>query len=87
MATFICDLSQRFKRNGYSANAFNLSMPRQDIGSNLGLAIETVRRTLTRLQESGLVKVKGRILKILDLESLKQIAGEKSSHYFWIASR
>jgi len=87
MATIICDMSRRLKRNGYSVNAINLSMPRQDIGSYLGLTIETVSRTLTRLQESGLVVVEGRILKILDLDSLKQIVGEMSSHYFWIASR
>lgn len=80
MANFLCDLSRRFKRNGYSASAFNLSMSRQDIGSYLGIAIETVSRTFSRFMESGLVDVKGRNLEILDLESLEHIAGGKASN-------
>ena len=79
LASFLCDLSRRFEKSGYSATAFNLSMSRQDIGSYLGLAIETVSRTLTRFQDSGLLQASRRKLEILDFERLKQLAGSQAS--------
>ncbi|MFT5657180.1 MAG: CRP/FNR family transcriptional regulator [Gammaproteobacteria bacterium] len=79
LACFLCDLSLRFEKSGYSATTFNLSMSRQDIGSYLGLAIETVSRTLSRFQDSGLLQVSRRKLEILDLEALKKIAGAQAA--------
>ena len=79
LASFLWDLSRRFKRSGYAGNAFKLSMSRQDIGNYLGLVIETVSRTLTRFQESGLLEVSRRTLVIHDLEALKHIAGGQAS--------
>ena len=69
LASFICDLSRRYQARGYSAQAINLSMSRQDIGNHLGLAVETVSRTLTRFQESGLISVRRRAVEILDLKA------------------
>lgn len=80
LASFLWDLSRRFKQIGYAGNAFKLSMSRQDIGNYLGLVIETVSRTLTRFQESGLLEVSRRTLEIHDLEALKHIAGGQASH-------
>ena len=80
IASFLWDLSQRFKRIGYAGDAFKLSMSRQDIGNYLGLVIETVSRTLTRFQESGLLEVSRRTIEIHDLEALKHIAGGQASH-------
>lgn len=78
LASFLCDLSRRYNARGYSAAALNLSMSRQDIGNYLGLAVETVSRTLTRFQESGLIKVQRREVDILDLEKLNKIAGAQA---------
>ena len=75
LASFLCDLSHRYEVRGYSSMAINLSMSRQDIGNYLGLAVETVSRTLTRFQESGLIRVRRRALEFVDLESLRGIAG------------
>ncbi len=80
LASFLLDLSRRFKRSGYAGNAYKLSMSRQDIGNYLGLVIETVSRTLTRFQESGLLEVNRRTLEIHDLDALKYIAGGQASH-------
>ena len=52
-------------------------MSRQDIGSYLGLAIETVSRTLTRFQEAKVLKVNRRQVEILDYDSLYKIAGTR----------
>jgi CRP/FNR family transcriptional regulator len=79
LASFLCDLSRRFEKSGYSATAFNLSMSRQDIGSYLGLAIETVSRTLTRFQESDLLQASRRKFDIFNFDSLKQLAGSQAS--------
>lgn len=79
LASFLLDLSRRFEKSGYSSTAFNLSMSRQDIGSYLGLAIETVSRTITRFQDSGLLLASRRKLEILDLDRLNQLAGSQAS--------
>ena len=78
LASFLCDLSRRYQSRGYSAQAINLSMSRQDIGNYLGLAVETVSRTLTRFQDSGLISVRRRAVEINDLKSLTKIAGAQA---------
>jgi CRP/FNR family transcriptional regulator len=44
LAAFLLNLSQRFKARGYSPAEFNLRMSRDEIGSYLGLKLETVSR-------------------------------------------
>ena len=75
IASFLADIAQRNQSRGYSGQCFNLSMSRQDIACYLGLAIETVSRTLTRFQESGILSVKRRQLEILQAQKLRKIAG------------
>ncbi|GEK49158.1 fumarate/nitrate reduction transcriptional regulator Fnr [Halomonas pacifica] len=74
LASFLTGLSERFRRRGYSAYSFRLSMSRADIGNHLGLAVETVSRILGRFQSQGLVAVSGREVNILDLDTLAQLA-------------
>ncbi len=80
LASFLCDLSRRYQARGYSSLAINLSMSRQDIGNYLGLAVETVSRTLTRFQESGFITVKRRAVIFNDLKNLRGIAGAQAWH-------
>ena len=75
IASFLDDLANRYWSRGYSASAFVLSMSRQDIGCYLGLAVETVSRTLTRFQECGVLQVNRREVEILDHDTLRNIAG------------
>ena len=75
MASFLINMSQQFCKLGDSANEFSLSMTRQDIANYLGLAIETVSRTLRRFQDSGLLEVSRRKIKIFDYNCLLLIAG------------
>ena len=77
IASFLDDLARRYCACGYSQSAFLLSMSRQDIGNYLGLAVETVSRTLTRFQEARVLKVNRREVDILDYESLRKIAGTR----------
>ena len=55
IATFLVNLSARFRARGYSANQFRLSMSRNEIGNYLGLAVETVSRVFTRFQQNELI--------------------------------
>jgi len=60
VAAFLINISARYKRLGYSAEEFVLRMTRQEIGSYLGLKLETVSRTFSRFQVQGLVDVRGK---------------------------
>ena len=73
LATFLIDLSQRYRALGYSSCEFVLRMTREEIGSYLGLKLETVSRLFSRFQRDGLLQVQGRIVKLLDRASLKQL--------------
>lgn len=73
LASFLVSLSNRFKRRGFSATDFFLSMSRQEIGSYLGLALETVSRLFTRFQDENLLKVERKHVQILDLEGLQAL--------------
>ena len=77
LAVFLLNLSERYRRRGYSSTEFVLRMTREEIGSYLGLKLETVSRLLSRFQEEGLLQVQGRVLKLLDLSALKQLAGQR----------
>jgi len=70
LGNFLIRLSLRFKRLGFSATQFRLTMSRVDIGNYLGLAVETVSRTLTKLQQRGVIKVAGKEITILDMDGL-----------------
>jgi CRP/FNR family transcriptional regulator, anaerobic regulatory protein len=52
-------------------------MTREEIGSYLGLKLETVSRLFSRFQEEGLVQVAGRSVKIVDLPTLRQLVGQR----------
>ena len=79
IASFLDDLANRYWSRGYSASAFLLTMSRQDIGCYLGLAVETVSRTLTRFQDSGILQVNRREVEILDHDKLRKIAGTRAN--------
>jgi len=79
IASFLTDLAQRYQARGYSGLAFNLTMSRQDIGCYLGLAVETVSRTLTRFQDCGLLRVNRREVEILKVDSLLSVAGAQAN--------
>jgi DNA-binding IclR family transcriptional regulator len=49
-------------------------MTRQDIGSYLGLKMETVSRILSSLQQANLIAVDHRRIRILDAASLAELS-------------
>ena len=75
MASFLVNMLKQSKKLGSTENVINLTMTRQDIANYLGLAIETVSRTLRRFQDSGMLEVSRRKIRIYDCECLRLIAG------------
>lgn len=75
LAAFILNLSQRLAARGLSPTVFRLSMSREEIGNYLGLKLETVSRTFSKLQEDGLLHVERRNLTITDLPVLQRLVG------------
>jgi CRP/FNR family transcriptional regulator len=72
LAAFLLNLSQRYAARGYSEREFHLRMSRAEIGSYLGMKLETVSRTFSAFQQQGLMEVDKRHIRILDMESLKR---------------
>ena len=77
LAAFLLNLSQRYRERGYSSTEFVLRMTREEIGSFLGLKLETVSRLFSRFQREGLIQVQGRSIKLLDIATLKQLLGQR----------
>ena len=73
VARFLVNLSERFAELGYSGKQFNLRMTRHEIGSYLGLTLETVSRTLSAFNEMGLISVDQRAIDIKDFNALKTL--------------
>ena len=71
LAAFLLSLSRRYSSLGYSAERFVLRMTREDIGSYLGLTVETVSRLFTRFQRDGLIAVHLRDVEVRDMEGLR----------------
>ncbi len=77
LAAFLLNLSQRFAARGYSPSEFRLRMTREEMGSYLGLKLETVSRTLSAFQERGLLSVRQKQVRILDASGLKAVLDQK----------
>jgi len=80
LASFLVDMSKRIEKYGhseqeYAVDVIKLPMARQDIANYLGLAIETVSRVLRRFQDSGMLDVSRRKVKVYDFNYLLAIAG------------
>ena len=78
MAIFLLDFSRRYAHLGYSRSRFLLRMTRKDLGSYLGLTLETVSRLLSRLQREGIIQVQGKSVALLDFPALWRLAGVAS---------
>ncbi|AZE49096.1 Transcriptional regulator, Crp/Fnr family [Pseudomonas chlororaphis] len=73
LAAFLLNLSQRLNQRGYSSRDFILKMRREEIGSYLGLRLETICRGIAHLRDWGLVEISGREVRVLNMEGLKQL--------------
>lgn len=78
LASFLLNLSRRFLARGYSEYDFNLRMTREEIGSYLGLKLETVSRAFSKLQEENIITVDNKHIQINDIARLRMKMGNAS---------
>jgi CRP/FNR family transcriptional regulator, anaerobic regulatory protein len=80
LAAFLLNLSQRFVTRGYSPTRFNLRMTRKEIGSYLGLKLETISRAFSHFQSEGLIKVQKKSIELKDLERMRALLSQSTCH-------
>jgi len=78
LASFLLNLVQRLHARGFSQTELILRMTREEIGSYLGLKLETVSRTFSKFSADGIIDVKQRHLHILNTNALKSIVNPKA---------
>ncbi len=75
IASFLLSLSVRYSKRGFSPNQFNLTMSRHDIANYLGLAVETISRCISHMQDEGILAADRKYINILDMPRLRTVAG------------
>ncbi|MFY7940742.1 MAG: fumarate/nitrate reduction transcriptional regulator Fnr [Burkholderiaceae bacterium] len=78
LAAFLLNLAQRLHARGFSQSELVLRMTREEIGSYLGMKLETVSRTFSKFVEDGIIEVKQRYVHIKNTEALKLIVNATS---------
>jgi CRP/FNR family transcriptional regulator, anaerobic regulatory protein len=78
LAAFLLNLVQRLQARGFSPSEFNLRMTREEIGSYLGMKLETVSRTFSKFVDDGVIEVKQRYVHIKDTEALRRIVNPQT---------
>lgn len=76
LAAFFMEISDNFSARGLSAQRFHLPMSYVDVASYLGIRHESVSRILGQFKQSGLLVKQSKLIRITDLERLRQLAQE-----------
>lgn len=77
LADFLLRLAEREARHSPIGNRVQLPMGRGDIADHLGLTMETVSRTFTKLRQSGLIALPHlNVVEILDRPGLEALAND-----------
>lgn len=79
LASFLLEMSERATQRGLPPSPVSLPMSRTDIADYLGLTIETVSRTLTRLRQNDLIQLplSGQVV-LVDMVKLRELADGQS---------
>ena len=73
LAAFLLNLTERLQVRGFSSSELILRMTREEIGSYLGLKLETISRTFSKFVSDGVIEVQQRHVRILDTRALQAI--------------
>jgi CRP/FNR family transcriptional regulator len=82
VARFIAQYADKIRSQGEDAERFTLPMTRQEIGSYLGLTLETVSRSFSGLHDAGLIHVTQRDIVLIDepqLRTLQKLPGSSTA--------
>jgi CRP/FNR family transcriptional regulator len=73
IAALLLSLSKRYQKLGYSPTRFSVRMSREEIGSYLGLTLETVSRLFSRFQRDGVIAARQREVELKDTQALRAL--------------
>lgn len=74
LVRFLRNLHQRMRKRLGNIDEIHLPMTREDIANYLGLTPETVSRVFTRLRSEGIITVRNRRLKFVNMRAVEQLA-------------
>jgi CRP/FNR family transcriptional regulator len=80
LAAFLLNLVQRLHARGFSRSELVLRMTRDEIGSYLGLKLETVSRTFSKFADDGIIEVQQRHVRIRNADALKALVNPRVCH-------
>jgi CRP/FNR family transcriptional regulator len=75
VAAFLLNLSERLTALGYSPSDLALRMTCEEVGTMLGMKLETVARTLSKFQKDALIEIEGEHVRIVSIEGLRAVVG------------
>jgi CRP/FNR family transcriptional regulator, anaerobic regulatory protein len=81
VARFLAIEADRHAALKFSAHSLRLRMTRRDIGSYLGLTLETVSRSISALASAGIITVAQREINILQPHNLRCLVEGKSTNF------
>jgi CRP/FNR family transcriptional regulator len=73
VSAFLLTLARRLRARRYPDTEFKLRMSRKELGSYLGIKLETVSRVLSKFQREKLIQVRGKMIRILDAAGLQRV--------------
>ena len=79
LAAFVLDLTHRLQSRGFSSSSLVLRMTREEIGTYLGLTLETVSRCFSKLKDDGVLQVRRRQITVLDPAALARLVHDSGS--------
>jgi CRP/FNR family transcriptional regulator len=78
LAAFLLNLANRLHARGFSSTSLLLRMTREEIGTYLGLKLETVSRCFSKFHDEGILSVRHREIQILKPAVLEAMVSEAS---------
>lgn len=71
VAAFLLHLSRGQATRGADPAKLRLTMTRAELGSYLGMKLETVSRVLSKLRRAGIIEVRAKHVRLLDMAGLQ----------------
>ncbi|MNC95938.1 fumarate/nitrate reduction transcriptional regulator [compost metagenome] len=67
-------LKDKYRKQGNENKPVEIILPREDLASIVGIAVETLVRLLHNFKDEGLIETEGRKIRILDVKKLVKVA-------------
>jgi CRP/FNR family transcriptional regulator len=80
IAAVLLNLTRRLHARGFSPSELVLRMTREELGSFLCIKLETVSRAFSKFAAEGILEVKQRHIRILDVGALQDIVQPQTKH-------